>query len=44
MGSRISAGGWAGIILSFIAVLSVNSLALILPLKIGLNRLKQREI
>jgi len=43
-GSHITPGGWMVIILSFTSVLTVNCLALILPLKIGLKRLKQCEI
>jgi len=44
LGSSITPGGWMVIFLSFTAVLTVNCLALILPLKIGLKRLNQREI
>ncbi len=36
--------GWISIAISIVAVLSVNVLALFLPMKIGLERLKQREI
>jgi ABC-2 type transport system permease protein len=44
LGSRITLGGWSAIILSFVAVLVINVLALMVPLKIGLKRLEQREI
>ena len=44
LGNSITPGGWMVIFLSFTAVLTVNCLALILPLKIGLKRLNQREI
>ncbi|HTP03538.1 MAG TPA: hypothetical protein VMM54_00090 [Nitrospirota bacterium] len=43
-GNHISLPGWAIIATSFIMVAIVNILALFLPMKIGLNRLKQREI
>jgi ABC-2 type transport system permease protein len=43
-GGHISLPGWAIIATSFIMVAIVNILALFLPIKIGLNRLKQREI
>ena len=43
-GVHISLPGWAIIATSFIMVAIVNILALFLPMKIGLNRLKQREI
>jgi ABC-2 type transport system permease protein len=43
-GGHISLPGWAIISTSFIMVAVVNILALFLPMKIGLNRLKQREI
>jgi ABC-2 type transport system permease protein len=43
-GGHISLPGWAIIATSFIMVAIVNILALFLPMKIGLNRLKQREI
>jgi len=43
-GGHISLPGWAIIATSFIMVVSVNILALFLPMKIGLNRLNQREI
>jgi ABC-2 type transport system permease protein len=36
--------GWISISISIIAVLAVNGIALFLPMKIGLERLKQREI
>jgi ABC-2 type transport system permease protein len=44
LGSRITPVGWSTIILSLVGVVVINVLALILPLKIGLRRLKQREI
>lgn len=44
MGIHITPGRWVSITLSFLAVLAVNVLAVILPLKIGLKRLKQREV
>jgi ABC-2 type transport system permease protein len=44
LGSRITPVGWSTIILSLVGVIVINVLALILPLKIGLKRLKQREI
>jgi ABC-2 type transport system permease protein len=43
-GGHISLPGWAIIATSFIMVVAVNILALFLPMKIGLNRLNQREI
>lgn len=43
-GGHISLPGWAIIATSFIMVAVVNILALFLPMKIGLNRLNQREI
>jgi ABC-2 type transport system permease protein len=43
-GGHISLPGWTLIATSFIMVVIVNILALFLPMKIGLNRLKQREI
>lgn len=44
LGYPITIQGWISIALSIIAVLAVNILALVLPMKIGLERLKQREI
>lgn len=44
MGSRITTTGWFYIALSLTAVVSVNILALFLPIRIGLERLNQREI
>ncbi len=44
LGYHISIMGWSSIALSIIAVLAVNVLAFILPIKIGLERLEQREI
>ncbi len=43
-GGRITPSGWFMIVTSFLLVLSVNILAVVLPMKTGLNRLKQREI
>jgi ABC-2 type transport system permease protein len=43
-GGHISLSGWAIIATSFLMVAVVNILAIFLPMKIGLNRLKQREI
>ncbi|HUI67701.1 MAG TPA: hypothetical protein VL087_05795 [Nitrospirota bacterium] len=43
-GGHISLPGWVIIAISFSMVVVVNILALFLPMKIGLNRLKQREI
>jgi len=43
-GGHISLPGWAIIATSFIMVAVVNILALFLPMKIGLNRLNQREV
>ncbi len=44
MGSRISVAGWIRIAISFSLVLALNLIAVILPLKIGLKRLENREI
>jgi ABC-2 type transport system permease protein len=44
LGHHIALSGWAFIALSIIAVLTVNIYALFLPMKIGHDRLKQREI
>jgi ABC-2 type transport system permease protein len=44
LGSHIRISGWVSIALSIIAVMIVNIYALFLPMKIGLARLKQREI
>lgn len=43
LGGHISFSGWVTIILSFAAVLAVNCMAIFLPIKAGLKRLKQRE-
>jgi len=40
----ITISGWISISISIIAVLAVNSIALFLSMKMGLKRLKQREI
>lgn len=44
LGGGISAAGWVRIIISFSLVLALNLIAVILPLKIGLKRLENREI
>lgn len=44
MGHTITGTGWLFIAISLIGVVFVNILALFLPMKIGLDRLKQREI
>jgi ABC-2 type transport system permease protein len=44
MGGCITPAVWLSITLSFLVVLAVNVLALILPMKIGVKRLLQREI
>jgi ABC-2 type transport system permease protein len=44
MGGCITAGVWMFITLSFLVVLVINALALILPMKIGVKRLLQREL
>ena len=44
LGSHIRISGWVSIALSILAVIVVNFYALFLPMKIGLARLKQREI
>jgi ABC-2 type transport system permease protein len=41
---RITASGWAMIATALILVLSINVLAVVIPLKIGLKRLQQREV
>jgi ABC-2 type transport system permease protein len=43
-GRHLSAPGWASVVLSFGAVVIINVLALIVPMKIGLERLKRREV
>ncbi len=43
-GSRISAAGWVWIAVSFLLVLALNLAAVILPMKTGLKRLREREI
>ncbi len=43
-GRTLSVGSWAFIGVSFILVLGVNGAALILPMRIGLRRLEQREV
>jgi ABC-2 type transport system permease protein len=44
LGYGISISGWVSIAASIIAVLTINVFALFFPMKIGLDRLKQREI
>jgi ABC-2 type transport system permease protein len=44
LGRHIGISGWVAISLSVATVLIVNVFALFLPMKIGLERLKQREI
>jgi len=44
LGYHIRISGWVSIAVSIIAVLTINVFALFLPMKIGLERLKQREI
>ncbi len=44
LGHSIRISGWFFIAVSIIVVLTVNISALLLPMKIGLERLKQREI
>jgi ABC-2 type transport system permease protein len=44
LGHHIALSGWVFIALSIITVLIVNIYALFLPMKIGLDRLRQREI
>jgi hypothetical protein len=44
MGYHIRISGWVSIAVSIVAVLAINILALFLPMRIGLERLKQREI
>jgi ABC-2 type transport system permease protein len=44
MGSHISSSGWIAIAGSFAIVLAVNVMAVVLPMKIGYDRLSHREI
>jgi ABC-2 type transport system permease protein len=44
LGSRVSLLGWTAIVLSFLLVMALNVLAVIVPMKAGLNRLRVREI
>jgi ABC-2 type transport system permease protein len=44
MGNRITPSAWMSITLSFTAVLITNVLSVILPMKIGLQRLENREV
>lgn len=44
LGYSIKPWAWAPIVMSFLGVFAVNILALVLPMKIGLKRLRQREI
>jgi hypothetical protein len=41
---RISAAGWVSIAAAFMLVVIANGIALFLPMKIGIERLKQREV
>jgi ABC-2 type transport system permease protein len=43
-GRSIAPSGWAMIAGSFVLVLAINVLAMVLPIKIGANRLKNREV
>lgn len=43
-GGRIPLSGWFIIVTSFMLVLFINILALLLPVRLGLNRLKQMEV
>jgi ABC-2 type transport system permease protein len=43
-GGRITGAGWGVIALSLALLIAVNCLAILLPMKIGLQRLKEREI
>ncbi len=44
MGGIISISGWASIFASFTVVIAVNILAVILPMKIGFDRLSRQEV
>lgn len=44
MGNRITPAGWASIAAAFIIVVLVNGAALVIPMKIGMKRLKQSEV
>ncbi len=44
LGRHIPEYGWAWIVSSFILVIGINGTAIMAPMKIGLNRLNQREI
>jgi ABC-2 type transport system permease protein len=43
-GGRITPSGWIMVVIAFTLVLTVNILAFLLPMRIGLHRLKQREV
>ena len=43
-GGVISFSGWLMIVASLVLALAVNLLAFLLPMRIGLKRLQQREI
>jgi len=43
LGYQLTISGWVSIALSIIVVLIVNIYAFVLPMKIGLARLKQHE-
>ena len=44
LSARMTAARWTWVIVSFLLVLAVNVLAVLLPMKIGLKRLQDREI
>jgi ABC-2 type transport system permease protein len=44
LGRRITLPGWISIIFSFAMVILINIAALFVPMKIGLERLKRREV
>jgi hypothetical protein len=44
LGSRITISGWISITFSFAMVILINIAALFVPMKIGLERLKRREV
>lgn len=43
-GSALPRSGWTGIIASFGMVIAINALAIVLPMRIGLKRLRDREL
>jgi ABC-2 type transport system permease protein len=44
LGAGMGPGKWTGVALAFLAVIALNVLTVILPIKIGLKRLLDREI